>query len=422
MWAAGPGAILDAGWTSDALHSGSQRDVVTGMSGGMTMPENVRKRVLEELGTVVVKVGTGVLSTGKGTLDRRRVASLADQIHRVKCTGRHVVLVTSGAIGAGMGQLRWAQRPKDLPRLQAAASVGQSWLIRAYDESFRAHGYHTGQILVTRQDFDDRTRYLNIRNAIRALVDSDAIPVINENDTVSVDELRFGDNDIIAAMVTHLLRAGLLVLLSTVDGLCATDADGKATGPVVKVIQDFDEDVRRWATSEISPGGSGGMASKLEAARMVCDAGEAVIIAGGRRRNVLVDIIDGKPVGTLCLPRPRAMTSRKRWIGFTARPRGKIAVDVGARQAIQRGGKSLLAIGITGVSGRFGKGDVVSVCGPDGVEFARGLCNYTAEDVDRIKGLRTGQFAKVLGDTSYDEVIHRDNLALVDARPPSPPR
>ena len=383
------------------------------------MPENIRKQILDELQTLVVKVGTGVLSTESGTLDLRRVAVLAEQVYRVKQTGRHVVLVTSGAIGAGMGQLAWSRRPKDLPRLQAAASVGQSWLIRAYDESFRRHGYHTGQILVTRQDFDDRTRYLNIRNAIRALVDHDAVPVINENDSVSVDELRFGDNDIIAAMVTNLLRARLLVLLSTVDGLHATDAKGKPAGPIVKVIRGFDDGVRRWATADTSAGGSGGMRSKLEAARMVCDAGEAVIIASGLRRNVLADIIDGKPVGTLCLPQPRAMNSRKRWIGFTARPRGKIIVDAGACQAIQRKGKSLLAIGVTTVHGRFGKGDVVSLCGPDGGEFARGLCNYTAEDVDRIKGLRTTQFAKVLGDHPYNEVIHRDNLALVDAGPSS---
>jgi len=374
------------------------------------MKDALRVTVVGQAPTVVVKIGSAVVSTARGTLDRRRVFALAEQIHRVRQTGRQVVVVASGAIAAGQGQMRLARRPSDLPHLQAAAAIGQSWLMRAYDESLRKHGLHTAQVLVTRDDFDDRTRYLNIRNTLLAALDWGAVPIINENDTVSVDEIRFGDNDLIAAMVTNLLRAHLLVMLTTGDGLYRLRGRRKE---LIDLVEQIDERTLSLATNEKTDLGSGGMRTKLEAARAVTSAGECVIIANGRRRGILDAVLAGRRVGTLFLPSGDLMTSRKRWIGLTARPQGKLVVDDGARAAVERGGKSLLAGGIVAVEGRFPKGAVVVLCDSRGEEFARGLTNFRSADVEKIKGLRSSQFTKVLGDRPYDEVVHRDNLTVL---------
>jgi glutamate 5-kinase len=375
------------------------------------MKDALRVTVMGRAGAVVVKIGSDVVSTDKGTLNRRRVFALAEQIHQVRQTGRQVVVVASGAIAAGQSVLRLAERPKDLPHLQAAAAIGQSWLMHAYDDSLRKHGHPTAQILVTRDDFDDRTRYLNIRNTLLAALDMGAVPIINENDTVSVDEIRFGDNDMIAAMVSNLILAPLLVMLTSADGLYRIENGQRRA---LELVEQIDDSVLDLATEEKSRHGTGGMRSKLLAARRVTDAGECVIIANHRRRRVLVDIIDGHNVGTLFLPSGETMTGRKRWIGLTARPQGRLVLDDGARRALAKGGKSLLAIGIVDVRGRFRKGAVVALCDRSGVEFARGLTNYRSEDVDRIKGLRSSQFAGVLGDRPYDEVVHRDNLTVLN--------
>jgi len=374
------------------------------------MKDALRVTVVGQAPTVVVKIGSAVVSTAKGTLDRRRVFALAEQIHRARQTGRQVVLVASGAIAAGQGQMMLARRPNDLPHLQAAAAIGQSWLMRAYDESLRKHGIRTAQVLVTRDDFDDRTRYLNIRNTLLATLDWGAVPIINENDTVSVDEIRFGDNDLIAAMVTNLLRAHLLIMLTTGDGLYRVRGRRKE---LLELVERIDERTLALATDDKTELGTGGMRTKLEAARAVTSAGECVIIANGRRRGILDAVLAGRGVGTLFLPSGDTMTSRKRWIGLTARPQGKLVVDGGARRAVERGGKSLLAGGIVAVEGRFPKGAVVVLCDGEGEEFARGLTNFRSTDVEKIMGLRSSQFTKVLGDRPYDEVVHRDNLTVL---------
>jgi len=364
----------------------------------------LRQTVLRKAGRIVVKVGTHALSAADGRLDEAFVAALSAQIAGVLRGGTAVTLVSSGAIGAGIAELDLPGRPKALPMLQATAAVGQGQLMRTFHDAFGRLGVKVAQILVTRDDFHNRTRYLNIRNTIAALAQSTVLPIINENDTVSVDEIRFGDNDLIAALVANLIDADVLVLLTDVGGFLRA-------GRVVDVLERIDEPA---LSSAGAPGarGVGGMASKLDAARRVTGAGAVAIIANGRDENVLRRLLAGERIGTLCVPAQRRMSARRRWIGHAARTSGKIHVDAGAAEALIRRGKSLLASGITEVAGKFGKGANVAIVAPSGQTIARGLSNYSAEQIAQIKGLRSSQFAKVLGDKPYDEVIHRDNMAL----------
>lgn len=377
------------------------------------MIDPVRQEVIALADTVVVKVGTNVLARPDGTLDPARFQALADQIHRLRSAGRRVALVSSGAIGAGVGRLGLGKRPTDLRQLQACAAVGQAFLMRAWEDCLVRHGIPTAQLLLTAADFDSRTRYLNIRNTILALFEWGCLPIINENDTVSVAEIKFGDNDHLAAMVTNLLQAQLLVLLSVVDGLFTADPTVDSTAEPIRTVADIDAAVLDRAGATRSALGSGGMRSKLRAARLVTVAGEAVVMASGQRPDVLDALFRGDPVGTLFLPQSATLPAWKRWVGYTARPRGRLVVDRGARQAVEHQGRSLLPIGVVAVSGAFGKGDVVSICDPDGVEFARGLTNYPAAAVDRLLGVRTEQIREVLGSCPYQEVVHRDNLVVI---------
>ncbi len=379
----------------------------------MKLPDLVRDDVVLSARTWVVKVGTSVLTGPDGALDPARIGHLAEQISAVMATGRKVALVSSGAVGAGMGQLGLTRRPDNLRQLQAAAAVGQAYLIRAYDEGLRRHGRHAAQLLLTHEDFDSRPRYLNMRNTLTALFEWDAVPVINENDTISVDEIKFGDNDLLAAMVTNLLRAPLLVILSVVDGLYRTDPGSAGVGEAIRLVPNLDGDVLGLAGTSRSALGTGGMRSKLEAARSVTRAGGSVIIASGKTPEPLTRILAGEPVGTLFLARGSTQGAKKRWIGLTARPRGHFVVDPGARRALEAGTKSLLAIGIVEVVGEFEKGDVVGIRDAEGLEFARGLTNYATAEARRIQGLRTEQARQALGQALYDEVVHRDNLVLI---------
>lgn len=376
------------------------------------MDDSPRRAVLDQAKMVVVKVGTNVLTDDLGRLDPARLQSLADQLQRIRATGRRVVLVSSGAIGAGMGRLRMTQRPADLPHLQACAAIGQNFLMRAYQECLEKHGVTAAQILLTAGDFDSRGRYLNVRNTILTLFEWNVLPIINENDTVSVAEIRFGDNDHLAAMVTNLLRAQLLVLLTNVDGLY----DGDPRDPKSRkldCVPSIDGAIMDLASSSKSRLGTGGMRSKLRAARLATAAGESVVMANGATPGILDAIFSGQPVGTLFLAHGGSMPSWKRWLGYTARPRGQIVVDSGARQAVERKGRSLLPIGVVQVQGEFEKGDVVSILDQDGQEFARGLVNYPSADAAKILGLRTEQIAEALGDMPYEELVHRDNLVVV---------
>jgi glutamate 5-kinase len=379
----------------------------------------VRDEVVVSARTWVVKVGTSVLTGPDGRLDPARIDHLSEQLSAVMATGRKVALVSSGAVGAGIGQLGLARRPDSLRQLQAAAAVGQSYLIRAYDEGLRRHGRHAAQLLLTHEDFDNRPRYLNMRNTLTALFEWDAVPIINENDTISVAEIKFGDNDRLAAMVTNLLQAPLLVILSVVDGLYRNDpgegssAPAAGAGTVIPLVPRLDDAVLALAGSSRSALGTGGMRSKLEAARLVTQAGGSVVIASGRKPEPLTRILAAETVGTLFLAKGQTQGARKRWIGLTARPRGHYVVDAGARRALETGSKSLLPIGIVSVIGDFDKGDVVGIQDAEGHEFARGLTNYATSEARQVRGLRTEQARQALGGAFYDEVVHKDNLVLI---------
>jgi glutamate 5-kinase len=379
------------------------------------MPDPGRGSVVAGAHTVVIKVGTNVLADAAGHLDRHRIQSLADQLHRIRAGGRRVVLVSSGAIGAGVGKLRLGKRPADLPHLQACAAIGQSALMQAYQECLSPYGVQTGQILLTAGDFDNRARYLNVRNTILTLFEYGCLPIINENDTVSVAEIKFGDNDHLAAMVTNLLRAPLLVLLTNVDGLYSDDPRSNPDAQLLGTVPHIDRAITEMAGMSKSLLGTGGMKSKLRAARLATAAGEAVIMANGSIDGVLDRVFAGDEVGTLFLPHGQDVPAWKRWLGYTARPRGKVHVDAGARRAVVELGKSLLPVGVTAVEGEFGKGDVVAVYDAEGVEIARGLSNYSSVDASRIRGLSTDQAVGQLGSLPYSELIHRDNLVVTGA-------
>jgi glutamate 5-kinase len=377
------------------------------------MLDPVRQEVIALAHTVVVKVGTNVLAGADGRLAPDRLQALAEQLQTLRQAGRKIALVSSGAIGAGVGRLGLGKRPTDLRHLQACAAVGQTFLMRAYQECLAPHGTHTAQILLTAGDFDHRRRYLNARNTIMTCFEWGVLPIINENDTVSVAEIRFGDNDHLAAMVTNLLQAPLLVLLTNVEGLYAGDPMTNPEAQLLTTVPEIDGKVLDMAGASKSALGTGGMRSKIRAARLATAAGESVIMANGCRPDVLTAIFAGEPVGTLFLPHGSAVPAWKRWLGYTAQPKGRLLVDGGATEAVRTKGRSLLAIGVVRVLGEFGKGDVVALCDADGVEFARGLTNYSAADAARILGLRTEKIGDVLGAVPYEEVVHRDNLVVI---------
>lgn len=375
-----------------------------------------RREVIETAETLVIKIGTNVLSCADDSLDLERIESLAEQIHRIKETGRRVVVVSSGAVGAGMGILGLKERPKDLGHLQASAAVGQAHLIRRYDRCLQKHGYHAAQLLVTANDFKHRTRYLNVRNTIHTLFEYGAVPIVNENDTVSIHEIKFGDNDHLAAMVTSLVKKPLLVVLSVVDGLFDGDPQSQ-TSSRISLVQDWTPELLALATDESSSLGTGGMKSKLQAVRSATAVGESVIIANGTQEGVLDRILKAEDVGTLFLAQGATVSAWKRWIGYTIQPKGKFHLDDGATKAIREGGKSLLAIGIRSIEGTFESGEVVTLVSPSGEEFARGLSNYHSSDMKKIVMRRSDQIATILGAVPYSEVIHRDNLAVLENHP-----
>src|SRR5215213_3667792 len=340
-----------------------------------------RKQHLSAVKTVVIKLGTQLLSDKDGRLDATYVGEVARQVAELREKKIGVTIVSSGAVGAGLRELNLPKRPTDLAKLQAVAAVGQRRLMDVWANAFAPHAMPVAQILLTREDIDHRARFLNVRNTIHELHRFGAVPVINENDTISTDELvkiSFGDNDILAALVTHALRADLLVLLSVVDGVL--DADGKA----VRLVESVGR-ARELVRAEKSALGRGGMNSKVEAARMVTESGEALVIADGRMENVIPRILGGEELGTLFVPAGRKRTGRSRWIG-SARPDGRIFVDEGASRALTEKNRSLLPAGIVRVEGAFEHGDVVEIVSPGGACVARGLSNYSATDVERVRG------------------------------------
>jgi glutamate 5-kinase len=366
---------------------------------------DTRKQHLASVRTIVLKLGTQSLSDGEGRLDTAFIGRIAAQVAGLRERGMRLTIVSSGAIGAGLRELGLPRRPADLAQLQAVAAVGQRRLMDVWADAFEPFKLPVAQLLLTREDIDDRNRFLNLRNTIHAVHELGAVPIINENDTISTDELvriSFGDNDILAALVTYALRADLLILLSVVDGI------QNAAGQPVRLVENV-EHVRELVRIDKSALGKGGFNSKLEAARMVTESGEALVVADGRMDRVVSRVLDGEPIGTLFVPGSRKLSSRSRWIG-AARPAGTIIVDAGAERALVEKNKSLLPAGIVRVEGDFARGDVVAIQSPDAKLIARGLSNYAAADVRQILGKKTQDVRAILGEEAYDEVVHRDNL------------
>lgn len=375
------------------------------------MQDLVRQEVFKACQTVIVKIGTNVLTKEDDRLDLDRIQCISDQIFRIQQTGRKVVLVSSGAVGAGIGILGLKRRPDSLPALQAAAAIGQPQLMRTWNDALLRNELKTAQLLLTGNDFRNRQRYLNVRNTLRTLFDYGVVPIVNENDTVSIKEIAVGDNDQLASMLATLLPDPLLVILSGIAGLY----NGPPSNPasvVISLIEKPDESLLKLAAAEQSTRGRGGMASKLRAILAATGMGETVILASGRSDSVLDDIREGRTTGTLFLAKGEAVASWKRWIGFGAPPAGLLVIDAGATKAVRESGRSLLAVGIADVQGEFEAGALVGLKSQDGTEIARGLANYSSDEIRRIQGRRSDQIAAALGHVPFGEVIHRDNLAL----------
>lgn len=358
----------------------------------------MRRQVLKDISRVVIKLGTGILTDSRKQPDLDQMEQLAAQVAEQRHTDREVVLVSSGAVGAGMGVLGFERRPADLAELQACAAVGQSRLMASYEKLFARHGLHVAQVLLTHEDLEHHDRHLNARNTLVTLLQRGVIPIINENDAVSVTELKFGDNDRLSALVACLLPADLLVILTSVDGL--VEHYGQPQARVVPLVDRIDESIARLARGTASPTAVGGMATKIDAARIVTRSGIPLVIASGRRPGVLGRVLGAETEGTAFVPRERRLRGRKRWIAFFHHPRGALMVDDGARTALREQGKSLLLPGVIRCEGEFRPGEVVRLCDLEGTEFARGISAFSADEI------RAGKLARTV-------LVHRDNLVVL---------
>jgi glutamate 5-kinase len=375
--------------------------------------KDIRKKTLEKARRIVVKVGSSILASVERGLHHEVFSQLAKEISELKRQGYEIVLVSSGAIAAGMEKLGYKTRPQSITQKQATAAVGQSRLMNIYESYFSRHQQMVAQILLTHDDLSHRRRFLNARNTLLTLLELGIIPIINENDTVVVDEIKVGDNDNLSALVTNLIEADLLIILTNIDGLCDGDPRLNPNARCIPLVEDIDVDMGKIVGGTKSAMSVGGMVSKIQAAKKASRFGIPTAIASGTRKEVLHQILRGKEIGTLILPKATTLSSRKHWIAFNLNPKGDIIVDDGAKKAIVQRGKSLLPSGVVKVRGEFDRGDSVSCLGPRGKEFARGLVNYSASELERIKGLKTEQIEKVLGYKYSDEVIHRDDLVVL---------
>ena len=371
----------------------------------------IRRDLFDGIRRAVIKVGTGVLTHDQG-LNARVIRRLAREVSMLMDQGRQVILVSSGAIVSGMKKVGMAERPSDIPHKQAVAAIGQSRLMLEYEKSFARYQKKAAQILLTRDDLCNRRRYLNARNTINVLLDWKIVPIVNENDTVVVEELKFGDNDNLSAMITHLMDAQILINLTDIDGFYDKDPRDHKNALLIPLVSRIDRAMEKAACDIPGAFGMGGMSSKIRTAKKVTTSGIPMVMASGLKANILKRLFEGRDVGTLFLPGREKMGSRKCWIAFTLKANGAIRVDRGAAKAIRKQGRSLLPIGILNVEGDFGVGAAVSCIDPDGVPFARGLVNYKATDVRKLMGLKTSQIEQRLGYKHYDEVIHRDNLVI----------
>ncbi|THB74742.1 MAG: glutamate 5-kinase [Gammaproteobacteria bacterium] len=361
----------------------------------------------------VVKVGSALLTADGAGLDEILVNSLVDQIAKLRELGVEVVMVSSGAVAEGMQRLGWEERPKELHELQAAAAVGQMGLVQAYESKFQNYGLHTAQILLTHDDLANRRRYLNARGTIRALLEHKVVPVVNENDTVVTDEIRFGDNDTLAAMVANLVEADVLVILTDQKGLFDKDPRKNSDAKLISEAKSGDSALIDMASGGGGKLGRGGMLTKVKAATKAANSGAATAIAYGRVSDILLQLFNGDDVGTLLIPHNEPLAARKQWLANHMQVRGSLVIDAGAVRVLKNSGKSLLSVGVIGVKGEFKRGDVVSCIDESGFEIARGLVNYPADEVAKITKKSSDMIEAILGYLAEEEIIHRDNMVLI---------
>lgn len=371
------------------------------------------KSILANSNRLVIKVGSSLVTNSGAGLDHGAIANWAAQIARLKEMGREIVLVSSGAVAEGMQRLGWKKRPSAVHELQAAAAVGQMGLVQVYETCFRQHGLHTAQILLTHDDLSDRKRYLNARTTLRTLLELNVIPIINENDTVVTDEIRFGDNDTLGALVTNLIEADTLVILTDQSGLFSADPRKNPTATLIQEARAGDPQLEKMAGGAGSDIGRGGMLTKILAAKRAIRSGAHTIIASGREENVLVRLAQGEAIGTQLIAETMPIAARKQWLADHLQVRGKLKLDEGAAKALTLEGKSLLPIGVSELSGEFERGEVVTCLDKDGCEIARGLVNYAASEARKIMGRSSNEIESILGYVDEPELIHRDNLVLL---------
>tara|TARA_R110002072_G_scaffold74813_1_gene176876 strand:- start:751 stop:1878 length:1128 start_codon:yes stop_codon:yes gene_type:complete len=368
---------------------------------------------LSSSGRWVVKIGSALLTDdGKG-LARKSIIDWVDQLAELRRNGLEIILVSSGSVAEGMSRLGLKERPEALHLLQAAAAVGQMGLVQAYEEAFQRHNLHTAQVLLTHDDLSNRKRYLNARSTLRSIIDLGAIPIINENDTVATDEIRFGDNDTLGALVANLVDADGLIILTDQQGMFDKDPRGNADAQLLSQVQASDLSLDAMAAGGAGALGRGGMMTKVRAARLAARSGAFTVVVGGKIECVLLRLRSAELLGTLMLPDQTRQAARKQWLAGHLQTAGRLVLDDGAVLVLQRGGKSLLSVGVLSVSGDFRRGDMVSCENQKGNEVARGLVNYDAFDVQKIKRLPSDQILSVLGYCHESELIHRDNLVLI---------
>jgi glutamate 5-kinase len=360
--------------------------------------------------TIVIKVGSSSLVDKAGSLDPKKLKKLAGEVAKQVKDKKKVVIVTSGAIVCGASHLGISGKLRTIPQKQAAAAVGQSRLMHEYEKAFREFDITVAQVLLTRDAIADRAPYINARNTLTCLLENNVVPIVNENDTVSTDEIKFGDNDKLSALVASLIDADLLLILTNVDGFFLKDEDGRAV--IVDEIKEITQDIRQEA-GRPSEQGTGGMATKIDAAEIAMSSGTTMVIANSSATDVVSEVVSGASVGTKFIPKATAHESRKRWLAFGLPTKGTITVDGGAETALVKKGGSLLAVGIVKAEGKFDAGDAVRIIDEAGKELARGLVNCSKGEIDRIKGLKTGQISEVLGYKGSPEVIHRDNIVIL---------
>ncbi len=374
---------------------------------------NLRAEIIKKVRRVVIKIGSSVLTDSAININFNAFASIVDQIAWIKENGIEPVIVSSGAIAIGMRKIGLKQRPQSIPLKQAAAAVGQSGLMENYERFFKEKNLKIGQVLLTNLILKERSLFLNARNTLFALLELGIIPIINENDSVVVDEIKLGDNDNLATITTNLVEADLLIILTDQDGLFEADPQTNKDARLIPLVKKIDKKIESLASTRKSAHGVGGMETKIAAAKNATTYGIPVVMANGRVHGILEAIFRGKDVGTLFLPQTSKLKSRKHWIAFTLKPRGKLFIDQGAEEALLKKGKSLLAIGITKAEGDFQFGDSVSILNQHQKEIARGLANYSSLEIKRIKGAPTKEIERILGYKYYDEVINRDDLVVL---------